>query len=456
MLRRLVTGLMAVGVCAVLAGPAQADNRISASKKGSLLIYSKVELKWECRVATEGPECFLTQDTILDLSNDYPEDVSVQFYFVNGDPPTPELCDISCPRNPDGSCPQNECLLEREHSGWNWVDCEIPLTPNQPTYMHLFTGQPAGCQPFTSLDPGDPPGRPDPENPRTGRVLRGFVYAWAVKNNPGVGQNVQIRWNHLVGDALIINYLNATAAEYNAYAAAVVASVPNGGFVGTPGILKLNGLEYDIAFERMVMDFYATITFVDLFPPFFFGALSGDERIVINDTDITVHPVSADLRQQTGGPVRTKVVYDIWNEDERRRSGTEICVTCWNQTIASMYPAPNHLLIGNLSTAKGKARLEGCPPATCGPNVAGCPGSINAAILGVQIKVLDFYSVHGPPNPFMLEGKAESAITMVGQGDLAAEIKYDILEDSDEVQGFESGNGIGPGRSLKNTGKTGR
>jgi hypothetical protein len=432
---------MVAGLCAALAGPVQADTRVSTSKKGSLLMYSKVELKWDC---SPNPGCRLTQDTILDIANDYPADVNVQFYFVNGDPPTAEICDIACPRNSDGSCPF-ECIIEREHPGWNWVDCEVPLTANQPTYMSLFTGNPAGCQPFTELDPGFPPGRPDPDtsNP-SHRTLRGFVYAWAVANDPADGQNVEIRWNHLVGDAILINYDRSTAAEYNAYAAAVVAAVANGAFTGTPGVLNLDGVEYDNGFERLVMDFYASITGGDLFPPFFFGALSGDSRVVINDTDITLHPISADLRQETEGPVRTKAVYDIWNQDERRRSGTEICVECWNQTLASNYPAPNHLLIANLGTPKGKARIEGKAS-----NIAACPLAVDAALLGLQIKLLHFFSQH--PLGLLLEGHAASAITMVGQGDRSAVIKYDILDGSDEAQGGVGGATIGGAASVKSS-----
>jgi hypothetical protein len=443
---------MVAGLCAALAGSARADNRVATTKKGSLLMYSKVELKWVCSHAG----CQLFQDTILDIANDYPGDVNVQFYFVNGDPPTEQICDISCPPAPDGSC-LPECVIEREHPGWNWVDCEVPLTANQPTYMSLFTGNPAGCQPFTELDPGFPPGRPDPDfGDPSHRTLRGFVYAFAVANDPTDGQNVEIRWNHLIGDALLINYRKATAAEYNAYAAAVVASVANGAFTGTPGVLNLDGVEYDTGFERLVMDFYATIDRRHL-GYLFYGALSGDRRIVVNDTDITLHPISADLRQETEGPVRTKAVYDIWNQDERRRSGTEICVECWNQTLASNYPAPNHLLIENLGTPKGKARIEGKAS-----NIAACPLAVDAALLGVQIKLMNFFKVvcnnHEMDSWSVNEGcrldydgRATSAITMVGQGDRSATIKYDILDGSDEAQGGVGGATIGGAASVKSS-----
>lgn len=421
MLRNFVLGLTAAGFCAAIAGSTLADNRTSISKKGSLLIYSKVEIKWEADIVGGFP---LVQDTVLDLSNDYPDDVNVQFYFVNGDPPLEQECDPACEFR-FGFCADVCHVDEREHPGWNWVDCEVPLTANQPTYFSAATGYPAGCQPFTTLDPGFPPGRPDPEV-QGGRILRGFVYAWAVKNDPADGQNVQIRWNHLVGDAAIINYRNTTSAEYNAYAFQVVERVGgpgNGDFVGTAGTLNLNGIEYDNAFERLVMDFYAANPRGNF------------------DFDITLHPVSADLRQETEGPVKTKAVFDIWDENENRFSGTEKCIECWDQTLASNYPAPNHLRADVLPTTKGKARITGVSS-----NIPACPLAVDAALLGIQIKEFSFGR---------MSGMATSAISMVGQGEKAATIRYDIIDGSNEAQGVTGGATVGTA-GLAKANRTGR
>ena len=53
---------------------------MSGSEKGSLLIFSKVEIRWDSMGN-------VIQDTFLDISNDFPDDVQVQMYFINGDPP---------------------------------------------------------------------------------------------------------------------------------------------------------------------------------------------------------------------------------------------------------------------------------------------------------------------------------------------------------------------------------
>jgi len=111
-------------------GPLVAQDRASTAEKGSLFILSKVELRWD----HEGQ---LIQDTFIQLTNDFPENVKVLMYFVNGDPPTEEI----------------DC--ERAHPGWNWLDNMIELTGNEPTWWSVLTGQPKGVSPFQVLDPID-------------------------------------------------------------------------------------------------------------------------------------------------------------------------------------------------------------------------------------------------------------------------------------------------------------
>lgn len=407
MIKNLVVGTIVAGLVAAFAGPASADNRVSNSKKGSLLVYSKVEIRWSCSPAG----CVPTQDTFIDLSNDSDEDIDVQFYFVNGDAPTDAIF--------VGDPPVE---VERAHDGWNWVDCQIPVTGNQPLYMSMLRGGP--CQPFVILDPGNPPGRPDPEFPTSGeRVLRGFVYAWAVN-----ADGEQIRHNHLVGDAILVNYRFAAAAEYNAYAFQA-HSVDEGDVVGTPGTLELNGVDYDYAYDKLLMDFYCTFL-TDT-------RARGLNLAFLIDTDITLHSVSADLRQDTDGPITTKAKFDLWNENEVRFSGTEKCITCWDQTLVRNYPAPNHMLCENLQTLKGKARIDGMGSTQC-------PLSVNAAILGIQIKLIALITA---PAGGRATSFAASAINMVGQGEEAAEIQYDIIDEGGELNTGSAGvSGLGLSR----------
>jgi hypothetical protein len=389
--------VLILGVSCAAATIADADNRVSASQKGSLLIYSKVEIKWDAAGN-------VIQDTFLDITNDYPDDVFVQLYFINGDAPSAPVY--------AGDPPM---LVERGHPGWNWVDCQMLLTNDQPMYWSALTGLPAGCQPFTVLDPGTPPGRPDPDGAAGSRILRGYVLAWAVDNS-----GAEIRWNHLKGDAVIVNYGTTSGWEYNAYAFQNHLTSSD----AQSGQLLLDGVEYDTVFDMLLLDFYASGS----------QALSGGGATVAVDTDLTLYPVSVDLMQETCGPVLTKAKFDIWNMNEVRFSGLDRCITCWDQTFLSNYDPPNYFLVGNLQTDKGKARIDGiASPVVCDdPSCSSeCdwplypPCSQNAALLGVAAKLMAFTGA----NP----GFGMAGMTLVGMGEQSATILYDIIEPPGEL-----------------------
>ncbi len=326
--------------------PAVVMERLSGSEKGSLLIFPKVELRWDSAGR-------LIQDTFLSVSNDYQTDVAVQVYFVNGDEPLAA----------DGA--------ERAHPGWNRVGTQFVLTSNQPTYWSVATGLPPGLSPFTVLDPpgpGEPQGRPDPEG-STERVLRGFMLAWAVDL-----QGEEISWNHLVGEALVLNYDLGSGWEYNAYAAQA-HTVALGEQTGTPGEIHFDGAEFDHGPDLLMLDFQAPGS----------AALGNGLRSIGVDTDLSLMALDLDLRQDNGGPVTTKAEFDVWNENETKFSGTKRCLTCWDEALLSDYAAPNHFLRYNLQTDRGKARLDGVASTACSE-------SAETPLLGTAAKVLSFDS----------------------------------------------------------------
>jgi len=186
----------------------------------------------------------VVQDTFIEITNDYPADVRVQLYFVNGDLPTDEIY-----------AGDPGILVEREHPGWNNVDVEIELTGDETAYWSVLSGDPKGVSPFVSLDPGDPPGRPDGESGHEGdRILRGYVLAWAVD-----ADGHEISWNHLSGVATMVHYVQHSALEYGAWAAQCVTGAGPGEACGsTPGEINLNGFEYDGCPSTLLLDFYST------------------------------------------------------------------------------------------------------------------------------------------------------------------------------------------------------
>jgi hypothetical protein len=366
------------------------QRRGTSSEKGSYFIFHKVELRWAAAAAP-----LLVQDTFLSLTNDNNLPVRVQMYFVNGDPPLDAVLDDN-----------TGAVIERAHPGWNWLDNAITLTANQPTYWAASTGQPAsgGLSPFTALDPGVPPGRPAQDG-TTDRVLRGFIVGWATNAS---GQ--EIRWNHLAGNATIVHYAAALAWEYAAQTHAVVANVGEGlAPDAKPGRIALDGNEYSLGADQLLLNFQAPGA----------NAFSGPRQI-ITDTDLTIHPLSTDLRQATTGPVTTKADFTIWNQNEVKFSGTHRCVTCWDQTLLSQYDSiPNHFLVAQLQTAHGKARIDGHhAPLQCDDPLARIY-SIKAAIAGVAARFLAF-------DPGMANAKLEAAgYELPGVGFEAAIVRFD-------------------------------
>jgi hypothetical protein len=82
--------------------------------------------------------------------------------------------------------------------------------------------------------------KPVPAFPSGGDGV-GLLVCWAV--DPG--DSMQIRWNHVDGLANVVNFSNGSAIEYKAWAFQVRAAVGDKQPVGTPGVIKLNGDEYD-------------------------------------------------------------------------------------------------------------------------------------------------------------------------------------------------------------------
>jgi hypothetical protein len=395
-----------------------------------LLIFSKVEIKWSADGNT------LLQDTFLDFSNDYPQNVDVQAYFINGDVALEEL------RDDAGG------IIQNFEPGWNTADCRFKLTAGQPHYWSAATGSDK-CQAFTVLD-GQGPGRPDPETQGANRILRGYVVMWAVDFDSERNLWAEIRWNHLKGDAVIVNFTNGTAWEYNAWAFQA-GCADHGEFTGSPGVLLLNGVEYSKPFSELLLDFYKPGSLV---------FSNGEERTVQVQTDLTLHPVSVDLRQDNFGPVLTKVVADVCNEFESCNSGARRCICCWDQTMLDVWSNNIGGAVNTfraLSTDKGKALLTADESTDCnfedhcgdvnrrpslreetgrlGIRVPACGGQpIPDPVLGLATKFLSFT---GGGLPL----QASAGMNIVGAGgdplnrcDPSAFILYDIAHGSEELR----------------------
>jgi hypothetical protein len=393
-----------------------ATPEVSPNQKGSLLYWSNVEVKYD---SNEN----LVMDTILELTNDSNTETYVQLYFVNGDDP---ICDEIRSGTPPF------ILLERSHPGWNFVDVQIYLSPNKPTYWSAATGNNFGADsiqvpPFGNLDRdpsavGSPNyvgnGRPDPDSELL-RTVRGFVVGWAVDVT-----GTEITHNHLTGAAMQILYTAPAAWEYDAFAYERDAAAGAG-----DGALNMDGDEYSQSPARLQLDFYSV-------PSLIISGVPGPAALVF-DTDLTLHPVSADFLPG-GEPAVTFVQADIWNQNEDRFSGAGRCIACWDQTLLRSFQGPgiiagNHFLRDNIGTDKGKARLTGRTDPACWVNL--CPHNGDTTtimsgaypILGVAVKLLAF------GNGGALAG---SPLTLQGTDDSGV-ITWDIVEPGTELRDAE-------------------
>jgi len=282
------------------------------------------------------------------------------------------------------SC-ESTIFSDPNHPGWNKSDVLLPLTSNQPTYWSGNNGQPAGVSAFDILDPGCLRGRVDPECGGF-RTMRGFIVAWAVNN---LGQ--EVRWNHLKGDVVVVNYDEGFAWEYTAYAFRVVeaAGFAHGAALGSGGNLALNGALYTNGPDLLLLDFYAAGM----------TGFSGYTPVTIF-SELTLMPLDIDLRQETGGPVTTKASFTVWNQNEVKLTNMDRCVTCWDQLLYENYGVPNQFLLANLQTDKGKAQIDGLASQLCDIDYEPGNGALGSdprdrvsqasALVGVSTKYLDF------------------------------------------------------------------
>lgn len=247
-----------------------------------------------------------------------------------------------------------------------------------------FQGEGSSCGTVTCITPCELPGRPDPTDPQSGRrAIRGYIVGWAVDTT-----GREIRWNHLAAGATILDYPDGTATDVPAVTfQAVAAGVDHGDVLPDPGTLNMDGVEYASGPEALLLHFQADGS----------SAWSSPDALLVSSTQLTLMPLDSDFRDGAVPPA-TNAMFDIWNENELKLSGTRRCVTCWDSVFLRQYDVINHLVIGALQTDHGKARITG----TSHPQ---CPESQPRALIGFAERRLSV----GP-----WEATAGSPLTPIG------------------------------------------
>jgi hypothetical protein len=134
--------------------------------------------------------------------------------------------------------------------------------------------------------------------------------------------DLPITMNNFTGTATIFDFTEGTAIGYNAY------GFKRSGGTGTPGVLNLNGTEYDKCPAYLLGTFMIDGTS--------FGVQQ--HRVTASPGKLTLVPCDQDLRQDRL-PIYTKANFTVWDEDEVGFTGAYMCFKCWIDTTLTDPPA---------------------------------------------------------------------------------------------------------------------
>jgi hypothetical protein len=231
----------------------------------------------------------------------------------------------------------------------------------------------------------------------------GELKCWAV-NFEGAAQ---VNFNHLYGTATVLDYVNATAYQYNSFNFTARGFTAIGQEVGTGGDIKLSGAnkEYDACPQYLIFNFFSFAPTNDI-------EIDGQGRVVrFNKTDLTLVPCKQDLRQDRV-PTCTKAKFDIWNENETKYTGAYQCFKCWFEGYLNEVGEikdPNSgkttgfggekFTYAGLHTTMGRVRVTGVASTVCsnifttkpkpGPSPPAAPGTdlcksqVSSPLLGI-------------------------------------------------------------------------
>jgi hypothetical protein len=224
------------------------------------------------------------------------------------------------------------------------LDFHFPLTSNAAIWFDARTGLGSGGSyqpfPYFSSNGFDNPylitpgftsetgtGNDNPPvtiPPSSFPYPRGMLACW-VTNPAGT---IPIKYNHITGTATVWDPILG-AYEYNAFAFFVNSGVegaevctpqaPPAAPLCHPDTLNLNGVEYDQCPEYLIGQFTPEGAPV---PPGAFPVLAN--RLAFNGCTINLN--------QDWAPIFTKILFEVWNADERKLTGAFECADTWHET----------------------------------------------------------------------------------------------------------------------------
>jgi hypothetical protein len=300
----------------------------NTSNKGSLLIFPKIVVGDHTT-------------TIIQISNDYttrPGDIDLKCFWFDG-------------------------IDKRVR------DFQIEMSKSQPIYIDAKTGR-------GTINVPSFPG------------TEGDLTCFAVEAN----QSTQIKWNHLSGNAMVVDYKKETAYQYNSWNFPVGPGIPQGASVDPQGRLELSADP---------SQYYACPRYLEAkFPAVRSGYYPNKNKPFLKfyDTDLAVSLCKKDLKQDRA-EICTKLTFTIWNEDETKFTGTHQCVDCWiERYLSEIDTFPENFYRGQLKTRFARFRVQGIYSNVCdGYNEGACydlgggvTNIVDTGIVGVTVQKILF------------------------------------------------------------------
>jgi hypothetical protein len=280
----------------------------NGTQKGSLQIFAKV-----------------TPNTVIQLTNDFTGagtddgSVLVKCYYQTNE----QAWGIDrSNKDPLKWAPFPNNYRVKHHT-----DFLFPMTRNQTIWWHVGSGRgtAGGIPVLFPMADGYAPNTGFNGFLDKGQVEAADLKCWAVDGN---GQ--EIHFNHLVGTATV--YEGSDAFMYNAMSFQAVtpsnATENTRRVLPTPGVLNLDGVEYDSCSRQAIGNIYAV---TDPWPK---GRVISTELVSPDSVEgrwaaqVDLVQCTQDLRETYVPPI-TKYVFEFWNENENKFTGTEVCGDSW-------------------------------------------------------------------------------------------------------------------------------
>ena len=242
----------------------------------------------------------------------------------------------------------------------NRTDFVIGITPHQSVWFDAATG--AGSITVA-------------EFPTEGR-LTGALTCFAVGN-----ADTQMAYNHLIGNAEVMDFIAGTIYKYNAAAFYRPAD-------GTrPGELVLNGYQYDACGQYLIAQF-TPVGAVRETPAGTVATLQN--RLVVASC---TQDLSQDYVLHT-----TKLQFDVWNANEVKFTGAWDCADSWHEVILGgptlvRGNAPKTFTAARLGTSTAYYRVQGVKSTQCDYVAPWGTTTEAVGLVGVQSTLVDINGV---------------------------------------------------------------